>query len=73
MYVNITYAAVRRHADVTLLAMEDIELVNLVIADIYAIKEPEEFFRKLPVILDNLFPSDLVSYNELGNDRILGT
>lgn len=46
------------------LSLNDIELVNLVIADIYTIRGPEKFIQKLVAALNNLLPSDLLSYNE---------
>jgi hypothetical protein len=46
------------------LSLKDLELINIVISDIYAIREPGEFIKKLIAALNNLFSSDLLSYNE---------
>ena len=47
-----------------LLSLEDIENVNLAIADIYCPRKPEMFFREIPAIIKNLLSSELASYNE---------
>lgn len=49
---------------VAVLSLKEIEKVNLVIADIYAISEPEVFFREILVIIRKILSSELASYNE---------
>ncbi len=48
----------------TVLSSSELEKLSLVITDIYAIREAEEFFGKTVVILKGLLCSDTASYNE---------
>ena len=50
------------------LSFQEIEKVNRVIAEIYAAREPHEFFQKIVAAVKDLLSSDLASYNEYDAD-----
>ncbi len=68
---KITYVSIVKDdgdREVTALSRNEIQKLNLAIADIYALREPGEFFAKIVVIIRDLLSSDTASYNECDSD-----
>jgi DNA-binding CsgD family transcriptional regulator len=56
---------------VTVLSFSDIERVNSAIADIYAVRDPGDFFQQIVPLLKDLLSSAIGSYNEFDSENRL--